>query len=116
MPDGASRYLFFSHASTKVDSHSLAYVILLRLGGFPSASSSSPIFFFLLPVAVLFAPFDVGWLDSRVGNEEVGVGACDGVVPAEPGVEASCEESVLWLYSDTARVRHPRPTSQTIPP
>lgn len=36
-------------------------------------------------------PLDVGWLFSRVGKDEVGVGACDGVVCAEPGVEASYE-------------------------
>jgi len=31
----------------------------------------------------------VGWLDSRVGNDEIGVAACEGVVPAEAGVDAS---------------------------
>ena len=29
----------------------------------------------------------MGWLDSRVGKDEVGAGACDGV--AEPGVDDS---------------------------
>jgi hypothetical protein len=33
-------------------------------------------------------PF-VAWLDSRVGKDEVGVGACEDGVCAEPGVEAS---------------------------
>jgi hypothetical protein len=51
-------------------------------------SSSSPAFFFLLPG---LAPFAVGWLDSRVGNDDTGVAAWDGVVPAEAGVEASCD-------------------------
>lgn len=41
----------------------------------------------------MLAPFDVGWLDSRVGNEEVGVGASEGVVPAEAGIDVSCEKS-----------------------
>jgi hypothetical protein len=51
-------------------------------------SSSSSAFFFLLPGLV---PFAVGWLDSRVGNDDTGVAAWDGVVPAEAGVEASCD-------------------------
>jgi hypothetical protein len=51
--------------------HSLAYEIFCRFDAFAS-SSSSPSFFFLLPEADLFTPF-VGWLDSRVGKEEVGV-------------------------------------------
>jgi hypothetical protein len=55
---------------------------LVRLTEAPSASSSSTAFFFLLPLAV-------GWLDSRVGKDEVGVGACEGVVWVEPGVDAS---------------------------
>lgn len=33
-------------------------------------------------------PF-VGWLDSRVGKDEVGVGACEEGVCAEPGVDVS---------------------------
>jgi hypothetical protein len=49
-------------------------------------SSSSAAFFFLLPP---LTPFVVGWLDSRVGKDETGVAACDGVVPAEAGVDAS---------------------------
>ena len=47
-----------------------------------SAAAAAAAFFFLLPLAV-------GWLDSRVGKDEVGVGACEGVVWADPGVEAS---------------------------
>jgi hypothetical protein len=38
-------------------------------------------------------PF-VGWLDSRVGKDEVGVGACDEGVCAEPGVDASLRKLV----------------------
>ena len=68
---------------------SLPYVIFPRFAGFPSVSSSSGVFFFLLGRADLFTPFEVGWLDSRVGNDEVGVGASEGVVPAEFGVDAS---------------------------
>lgn len=66
---------------------SLAYEILCLLDAL-SVSSSSPAFFFLLPG---LAPFAVGWLDSRVGNDDTGVAAWDGVVPAEAGVEASCD-------------------------
>ncbi len=45
-------------------------------------------------------PF-VGWLDSRVGKDDVGVGACEGVVCTEAGVEASYTENIstcliLW--------------------
>jgi hypothetical protein len=58
------------------------------LASFPSSSSSSTGFFFLLPLA-LFAPLDVAWLDSRVGNDDVGVGACEDGVCAEPGVDDS---------------------------
>jgi hypothetical protein len=65
--------------------HSLPYEIL---GLLRSVSSSSSAFFFLLPG---LAPFAVGWLDSRVGNDDTGVAAWDGVVPAEAGVEASCD-------------------------
>ena len=36
-----------------------------------------------------FVPL-VGWLDSRVGKDEVGAGACDGV--AEPGVDDSWKQ------------------------
>jgi hypothetical protein len=61
-------------------------VILWRLADLGSSSSGA--FFFLLP-PVLLAPLDVGWLDSRVGNEDVGVWACEGVVCADPGVEDS---------------------------
>ena len=68
--------------------HSLPYEILFLFTDGPSVSSSSPAFFFLLPG---LAPFAVGWLDSRVGNDDIGVAAWDGVVPAEAGVEASCD-------------------------
>lgn len=36
----------------------------------------------------------VGWLDSRVGKDEVGVGACDEGVCAEPGVDDSLRKLV----------------------
>lgn len=62
-------------------------MILCRLADLESSSSSGA-FFFLLP-PFLLAPLDVGWLDSRVGKEDVGVCACEGVVCAEPGVEDS---------------------------
>jgi hypothetical protein len=71
--------------------HSLAYEIFCRFDAFPS-SSSSPGFFFLLPEAVLLKPF-VGWLDSRVGKDDVGVWPCEGVVCAEPGVDPSYRKS-----------------------
>jgi hypothetical protein len=56
-----------------------------------SASSSSGAFFLLLvlapPPLLLLVPFvGVGCEDSRVGKEDVGVGACDDVW-VEPGVE-----------------------------
>ena len=72
-------------------SHSRPYEIFCRLIVFPSSPSSSTTFFFLLPPPA-FIPF-VGWLDSRVGKDEVGVGACDGVV-TEPGVDASLRKLV----------------------
>ncbi len=38
-------------------------------------------------------PF-VGWLDSRVRKDDVGVGACEGVVCTEAGVDASYMENI----------------------
>jgi hypothetical protein len=35
-----------------------------------------------------------GWLDSRVGKDEVGVGACEEGVCAEPGVDDSLRKLV----------------------
>jgi hypothetical protein len=64
------------------------YEIFCRLLAFPSSSSSSTTFFFLLPPPALFRPF-VGWLDSRVGKDDIGVAACEEGVCAEPGVDAS---------------------------
>ena len=66
---------------------------MLRFAGFESVSSSSfsEAFFFLLVVEdALWVLFEVGWLDSRVGKDEVGVGAWDGVVWVESGVDESC--------------------------
>lgn len=39
----------------------------------------------------------MGWLDSRVGKDEVGAGACDGV--AEPGVDDSCMAASAYVVS-----------------
>lgn len=61
-------------------------MILWRLTDLGSSSSGA--FFFLLP-PFLLALLEVGWLFSRVGKEDVGVWACDGVVWVEPGAEDS---------------------------
>jgi hypothetical protein len=79
-----------TNLSDRARPQSLPYVIFPRFAGFPSSSSSGAFFFLLFTNEPLFAPFDVGWLDSRVGKEDVGVGASDGVVPAEAGVDVSC--------------------------
>lgn len=79
--------------------HSLPYEILFLFTDGPSVSSSSPAFFFLLPG---LAPFAVGWLDSRVGNDDIGVAAWDGVVPAEAGVEASCDTRSAQVQATAA--------------
>jgi len=74
--------------------HSRPYDIFWRFDLLLS-SSSSAVFFFLPPLPILL-PLEVAWLFSRVGNEEVGAGACEGVVA---GVEASCRVNVsVWTW------------------
>jgi len=61
-----------------------------------SSSSLSAAFFFLLAIALLVVLLlGVGWLLSRaLGKDEVGVGAWDGVVCVEFGVEESCRKEL----------------------
>jgi len=77
---------------------------LLRFAGFPSTSSSSlsSAFFFLFAAAAFPAVLlaDVGLLLSRAlgGKLDVGVGACEGVVCADEGVD-SCYASQQNPYA-----------------
>jgi hypothetical protein len=58
------------------------------LVGFPSSSSSFSSFFFLFTDDLFAVLVGVGLFTSfEPGNEDVGVGACDGVVVAEFGVD-----------------------------
>jgi len=86
------------HRSLGSNFHSRPYEIFCRFVLLLSSSSSSATFFFLLPPGL--APF-VGWLDSRVGKDDVGVGACDGVAVAEPGIDdswrARCQQLAVTL-------------------
>lgn len=92
--------------------HSRPYEIFCRLASLPSSSSSSTTFFFLLPPPALSVPL-VGWLDSRVGNDEVGVGACDGV--AEPGVEDSYNRAGQYAVHSTLQPAFWQPIPATYP-
>ena len=88
--------------------HSRPYEIFCRFVLLFCSSSSSAAFFFFSPG---FVPF-VGWLDSRVGNDEVGAGACDGV--AEPGVDDSWKRHQFYCLFVLCAAARPGIPSRTL--